>query len=465
MDVNTSDFISLPGDKHPIPPSKDTHLYALGGKEESAQTISTLGFRIVGESKQDIPQHPMRSYAPTHPTATEIANKIVPDPRLKALTESQKQMIVDKCIQGYQESVQAFETIVGELAAQHPDAQNFAAEMVQRISKIAKAYQEILAEEYKSATPPMKELKIRLGTALEFTTYGDGTGAGSIGFNPIAIEKAIAHGTLREHMLLIYASLWTALPKIFNDPEMVDKINAKLQNFQINTEALNAKRAAASDKSTPVETFFAQAKPLADFRNGSGRIADSHRPREPAFKLKDIKDLTIREARATLGRYISEQEFAAMKEGTDEGKNLGEHRVQWVRGKDLFRVNENSDFSKRAVAMGGLPIITGPSGTTDGYLLGINYLNMQGYENQGILALIGWMVRSGDHSYHEIKEAGTWHGIDYVPGPDAFKEVYQDDSHFQEQLESAMLKQGKDLPGQYLTGDFQVEVAKQLSFL
>ncbi len=259
-------------------------------------------------------------------------------------------------------------------------------------------------------------------------------------------------------MLLIYSSLWTALPKI----------NAQLKgDFQINAGSLDALRekAKSEGETDPVKMFFSQSEPLEEFRNADERVRNSNQPKEPPPKMKEVLGLTIREARATLGDYISEEKFAAMESGKAKEEELGEHRVQWVRGKDMFSVDEESDFYKHAVALGGLPIITGPSGTTDGYLKGIEFLSMQGFEKKAILALTGWMVPAGDHSLHEIRVAGTWFGLDYPEGPEAFEEIYPEDSSFQDKIRNEMARKGFKLPGYYLESDFQCEVAQEFGFL
>ncbi|MFQ5730184.1 MAG: hypothetical protein ACE5GN_07475, partial [Waddliaceae bacterium] len=409
----------------------------------------------------------MKSTNPAPPRASELEKYFKLDDRLKGLTAAQRQKVLDKCIASYGKSVSVFETVIGEVAAEQPDAKKCTQEMLRRISRIAKAYQEIQFEGRDDLSPVLKELKIRLGSDVEFATYGDGTSPGSIGFNPLAIEKAMREGTLREQMLLIYSSLWTALPKIFDSPEMVAKVNKKLKgDFQINTNLLKElkKKAESKGEADPVKIFFSQSEPLQQFRDAGGRVWDPDRPKEPPPKIKNIKDMTIREARATLGEYISKREFEAMKTGEAEGKALGEHRVQWVRGKDLFRVAEGSDFYQRAVALGGLPIITGPSGTTDGFLKGIAFLSMQGFEKKTIVALTGWMVPAGDHSLHEIRVAGTWFGLDYPEGPKAFEDIYPEDSNFQDKIGDKMAERGFKLPGYYLGRDFQCKVAKELGF-
>lgn len=438
----------------PTEPPKEmgeVHLIEKISQSESPQTLKLVGF------------------SPTHQKYTEIAKFITLDPKFDHLSETKKQQIVDRCLDSYQKSVEVFEKTIGEISAQHPDAKKFTQEMLRRIYRVIQCYQEILNEqvpERSTREKLMKELTIKLKTDVEFSTYGDGTGAGSVGINPIAIEKVIKEGNLREQMLLIYASLWTALPKIFAHPQLIENINAKLEklqpSFQINTKALDAMRAVAKEGEDPVVTFLSQAEPLKKFREEQGRIWDPNRTREKAPQVREVKDLSIREVRATLKDYVSEDEFDAMRKGEKEGENLGNRHVQWIRGRDLFRVSEKSDFYAKAIQYGGLPIVTGPSGTTDGYLLGAKYLDMDQFQEQAILALTGWMVRAGDHTFHEIKEAGTWHGMNYAPGPEAFENVYTGDPNFREIIGNAMEREGFKLPGYYLTSEYQQKVADEL---
>lgn len=415
------------------------------------------------------PSSTLKSSAPKHPEVSQIADKMKLSPKLDELTSKQKEKVVNECIKSYTASVAAFEEIIGNLSAEHPDAKEFAMEMVQRLFSVTEAYKEVLLEDNpdsKTMSSLNRELTVKLGALSEF--FGDATGTGSVGSNPMAIKNALNHGELREQLTLIYTPLWGVLPSVLEKPAIVDRVNVKLNEkgagFQLNTEEINKKREQSTPNSPPVITFFSQAKPLAEFRKAGGRLNNTN-PAPDAPKAKDIQDLTLREYRATIDPYITETQFEAMKKGEAQGKEWGEHRVQWVRGKDLFKINENSDFYQQSVQLGKLPVVTGPSGTTDGYLLGVNYLNMKEYEHKAMLALTGWMVRSGDHTLHEIKEAGTWHGIDYTPGPDTFENAYPDDPKFQENIKTAMKNEGHELPGEYLKDDYQVKMAQKLGFI
>ncbi len=389
---------------------------------------------VSNRSKQALEPAKLHAYTPSHPTATQLVQHMQIAKRLRGLTHSQQEKIVHACIQAYKESMEAFETTLGELAAKHPDAQAAALEMARRLAKIAKAYYEVLTKE---DSGHMKELKIRLGTALEFATYAEGKSSGSVGFNPIAIEKVLEGGNLREVMMLIYASVWTMLPKIFSDPSLTAKVNSKLEGFQLNMKAIQ-------ERGTDV---FAQSSPLAAFRKAGGRIAMQAPP-----EARSVSDLSLREARAAFS-LITEQEFTSRKD----------HLVEWVRGKDMFRVDEGSDFYKKAVQLGGIPVVTGPSGTVDGFLQAAHYLNMHKQQNALLLALSGWMIQGGDHSYHEVREAASWHGIPYTPGPEAYEETYDPD--FQNLITDNMNSQGKRLPGYYLGAEYQYKVAQDLGFV
>lgn len=507
----------------------------------------------------------LKGFAPYHPEDSQIAKEIIISPKLSKLSDEQKQKVLDDCVKSYTDSVAEFENVIGNLAAKHPDAKEFAHEMLKRINAVAETYHEILiednpntgvspeeifkdsinklpdneyfipevedqiaerkdilmqefkemkgndkinatkiedspklkilpkkmfqtslakvkslSEEYKPEAPSeeiaakkrslAKETKVRFGTVKEsYHPYQDGTGTGNVGKFPMTIEAAIKKGELREQMMLIYSSLWGAFSDILDNPTMITRINEKLisnnAGFQINAGEVDRRKNLFKDATRSSDRLLTYAEPLREFRNTGGRLTENNPNKEQNPMAKDIPDLTIREYRATIDPNISQKEFDAMKQGKPEGKEWGERRVQWVRGRDIFRVNPESSFYKKAVAYGKLPVVTGPSGTADCYLNGANYLNMQDYKQKGVLALIGWMVRSGDHSFHEIKEAGTWHGLDYTPGPEVFENVYPDDAQFQTTIVATLDSKNKKLPGEYLKESNQLDVAKKLGFV
>lgn len=389
---------------------------------------------------------PLKNVTPSIPKEKEASTFIQLDAQLRGLSSTQRSQIQGECLEGYAKSVLACEKIVSELAAQHSDSQHFSKEMCRRLFAVAKAYSVVMEEREPSHSNFLKELKSRTRPHSNFVN--DHLHPGSVGYNPIAIENVVENGNLREQMTLVYSGIWTLLPIIFENPEIVTEVNKKLEadGFQLNVDLINEDRSKLN--------YFPAALPVTHFRKTGGRIPNTNPP-ESKPKVREISDLSLREARTTLQDFIPKEKF----------EDAGERRVQWVRGKDLFKVNKDSDFYQHAVAVGQLPIVTGPSGTADGLLYGCKYLGMAGEVEQGLLAMTAWMVRVGDHSLHEIRTAGSFHGIPYEEGPRAFENIYSADPHFTENLRSALQRENLELPGYYLSPEYQTVIAKRHRFI
>ncbi|MDP1880587.1 MAG: hypothetical protein Q8K60_06580 [Parachlamydiaceae bacterium] len=371
------------------------------------------------------------------------------DRKLDHLTDQQKEKILDDCIGAYKESIQCFEQAIINVCNHHPDAKSFADELCNRLYTFMKAYHEILIETNQELTPFQKEIMTRLHALSEFAT--DGTGTGSVGFNPLAVEKVLENGTFREKMMLIYTGIYFLQRIDFNE-EMVKKVNQILPNdFQLNTEVIAKDREQGKG-------FIVKNQNVLDFRNNDGRLLkDSSEPQEDRLHIKDVENLTVREMRAMLQDYVSPKDFNELKYANQS--KFSNKKVSWIRGKDLFKLNPESDFVKKAIALGSIPLLTGPSGTADEYLQACDYFNMQNFKDKALVALVGWMGSGGDHSVHEIRVAASWHGIEYPEGPKAFENFYSKD--LMQQIENEMLKSNYHLPSFYLSFEFQNEMAKQ----
>jgi len=421
-------------------------LQEISVEKQAMETLSAIDAKTARVGQQKLPP-PLES---TEKIA--FSGKIPPEPKprlekrkaLAGLTGKQKEQLANYCLSIYSSSAYAFEEAASEAAAAHPHAKEFSQELIRRLHKVVKAYHEVKKGEGRG------ELDLRLAIAREFSIEeSSGPVAGSVGFNPIAIEKVIEEGSLSEQMTLIYTVIWTTLPKIFEDPDMVRKINEKLEgDFQLNDERIGREREEGN-------CFFPKAKPLEEFRSAGGRVEIGGSGKHTQ-KLGELKGVTLRQARTAAEDYLSEKKF---KEGA-----YRERVVEWIRGKDMFMVDFESDFYIRALQLGGLPVVTGPSGTADSYLNACDYLNMQEYGPKALLALTGWMVRGGDHSLHEIRTAGSWHGIDYPQGPEGFESLFEEAPGFREAAERNLNKKGFKLPSHYLSEEFLARAAQNLAF-
>lgn len=367
------------------------------------------------------------------------------------LSDQKKEKIIHDCILAYQESIQCFEGAIISVCNRHNDAKSFADEMVNRLYTFSKTYHKILIKKNKKLTPFKREIMSRLNALSEFAT--DGSGTGSVGYNPLAVEKVVKNGTFREKMMLIYTGIYFLQGVDFNE-KIVERVNKKIDEFQLNAEIIAKDRAKGKG-------FIVKHQNVMEFRTNQGRLLkDPSDTQDEKFDIKDIENLTVREMRAMVQDFISENEFNELKSGNQDAKFF-QRKVSWIRGRDLFKLNQESDFYRKAVAMGSIPVLTGPSGTADEFLQACDYLNMQDYKDKALVALVGWMGSAGDHSVHEIRLAASWHGIAYPEGPEAFENFYSQD--LMQQIESEMIKSNYRLPAYYLSFEYQREVAKQLN--
>ena len=351
-----------------------------------------------------------------------------------------QQLIRDACLADYSQAVKKFESEISPIAAEAPEAKEFAKEMVRRVASIAHAYAK-LTNSQKNQTPLMQELSVRLDSIASFQSNEKSTGG--VGYNPVAIEKAIEEGNLREQMTLLYHSIWSVLPKAFADPKLCKQLSQNL-DFKLNIPLINKVRSESHHKgiNDPVIIFFARCEALENFRRGNGRLWIKGKGKQPPpVRVSHVNRLSDRELRNALCDPLA---------GIDTVNQLSDRELPWEGGDSFFAVNKDSQFYKQASALGNLPLFTGPSGTTEGFLKAAAYLNMEKLWSGTMLALIGWMLPARDHSLHEIREAGSWYQLPYPKGPAAYASVY-----------GAKLA-GIKRPGDFLSAEHQRNVFQQI---
>lgn len=82
----------------------------------------------------------------------------------------------------------------------------------------------------------------------------------------------------------------------------------------------------------------------------------------------------------------------------------GKGKLGWESGQDLYHFPMTSDYQKQAEDL-LTPVSTGPSGTAYGIYQVAQKLKVQVDAGTLRLALLGWMLPIGDHSFHEIMTA------------------------------------------------------------
>lgn len=97
--------------------------------------------------------------------------------------------------------------------------------------------------------------------------------------------------------------------------------------------------------------------------------------------------------------------------------------LPWEEGGTRFNPNLKNAWMKKAVKELKMPVVAGPSGTTDRMLTALNFLGLSGEAENFRLGLLGWMLTSNDHSFHEIMSVSKSFGMEYEEGSYAYHNI------------------------------------------
>jgi len=392
------------------------------------------------------------------------------EPSISKLPQSEQERIFSYCLKAYQSSVSEYEKAAGEVAFNHPKAQDFAKTLVQRLAIVMDIYYEILDEESQVNPQSKNPLFSREFMSLMRTSQrfgNDSTGAGSAGMNPLTIKKVLNEGNLREQMTLVYRSCFSFfVSTVLDNPELTNKINARLiekgAGFQIDTAALKEDNSRGQGLFDVGSYRALKQCPVVDlFRNVEKKRINKKQPKVGAEvrgqRLNEVPGLSVREARIGTSYRVSDQNF-------EQEKNTS--RLEWIPGKDWVGIDPSSTFAKETESLGSLPTLTGPSGTTDGVLHVARYLELGGEHTEaGMLAYAGWMIPVGDHTLHEIRSSANYYGIAYEGLPEDFNTLASSDPTVVEQIDQKLAQKGLENPSYYFSPKFQLIAKNKLGIV
>lgn len=385
----------------------------------------------------------------------DLRDHVKLDPFIAKLPKASQERIFKECRVAYHKSVVAYDQIAGSVAFNHPHAKAFASELCKRAAAIVNAYNEVLEEESPSTTKHphfTKEFMQKIRIAKLFGN--DSINPGSVGVNSLAIEAAVKSGNLREQMTLVYSTMFSFLMStVMSNPEMIDKVNAKLEGFQIDKTLIEQRKALGTGFSTAGSKVRMKQIPVVEkFRAEKGRKSEKpmcSREGPKGLRMSSVEGLSMREKRVG-SHYVS---------------SSSSRRLRWIPGKEWYSMTPISTFAKEAASLGGLPLLTGPSGTTDAILHMSSYLGLSDRLEQGALACTGWMVPVGDHSLHEVRSLASHYGAPYSGLPKDFSTFYRKDPKAQKAIDSRLAKAGFKNPSHYFSSEYQRQVGIKLGLI
>ncbi len=164
----------------------------------------------------------------------------------------------------------------------------------------------------------------------------------------------------------------------------------------------------------PGQAPLTSGRTVGELEQGGAGLSD----REKALMFGDRG--TGNAPGTTSTTFIDQTEFG----GPDIG-DVSKEKLSWAEGGTFWKMNQDASWYKKVHDQMGMPVVAGPSGTTDRLLDVYKWLKVPVPPEDFRLALMGWMMTSNDHSFHEIMSMAATKGLslDYKAGPEAYRHI------------------------------------------
>ena len=260
----------------------------------------------------------------------------------------------------------------------------------------------------------------------------DPKSAGQVGQVFDAVEKVFSQGNLREKMTAYYNSSLSSF-KVFTTDLVNESAWGKAGSEGLDVKGLKERKSWRDSSKRRVLGWAERqirgrndalgkdlfAKDISEFSKG-GQDRDKLGPMARVWQGK-TSERTV----GDLGQMpLSGREKASMF-GSRATDDLTDEPLPWIEGKTNYTVKTKSGWYKQIHDKLGMPVVAGPSGTTDRLFDTFKWLKVSSPPADFRLALLGWMLTSQDHSFHEIMSMAATKGVNlpYVPGPAAYHSV------------------------------------------
>lgn len=375
-----------------------------------------------------------------------------------ALISSETLMaLTRRCIANYSEAVQGFDRLYAQAAAKTPAVHLHVQELTRRAHEIMKAYVKVnLRTKDPKGVHPLtmaEDFALTLGCIRFFLS--DSSASGSVGYNVFHIKAVLERGSLRQRMTLLYSfEYFLVREKVFLKAALMAQINEELAKlpgkaaFQVDIELALMADPAIGDF-VPTSLSRSRFQRASDERFMRYAKPPSREPPPERLKVDEVEDLSLAELRTITG----------------EPHPKTAHVVTWRPGSELYALHPEYNFVKRAIALGSLPVSSGPSGSASALINLSRWMGVNKDLPLMMAALAAWMIPTLDHTLHEIRAMGQELDphLGYTGGPENFG---PDDPSIAPEvkatLEALLGAAGKKYPSYYLSFEGQREASSSL---
>jgi Domain of unknown function (DUF4157)/NAD:arginine ADP-ribosyltransferase len=306
-----------------------------------------------------------------------------------------------------------FERNLGVFAFNHRNA-NLAAETMN--TKLIEAIIPKLDVGVKEQRDKLVSLFSRTGSAEKIKKS-----AGQVSPDYDVISQMLLTGNLREKMTALMNAMFGSFKENILQG-MSESAWEKMQESGLNVDKLKNRKKQMKFNPGAKDIFRDPGNPLdrknfKTWEHTSG-AREANKPEERGSK-RTVRDLE------NLGIGLSEREKQFMYgDKLANSEDIQDEKLLWEEGGTYWKINQNDKWVKKVQNKLHMPVIAGPSGTSLRTFQIWEYLNKPVAAEDLRLALLGWMLTSNDHSFHEIMlTSSEFGGLSYQAGLDAYHDI------------------------------------------
>lgn len=304
-----------------------------------------------------------------------------------------------------------YESRLGRYLFNHPRANYAAARIIDRMITV------LIGEFDQHDKGQQEQIAATFGANRKKTLGEQQASAGQVGTTFEPVWAALREGNLRERMTAIMNAMFgpfkATIMKIIDDSAWesaqakglnVTKLKRRKNQLKFNVGARDLYR----DPGNPLDR-----KNFSTWEN-TGTTRDAVE-QTSARKVGDLEA-----GPHPIGLSEREKDFQFPDR---DGEDMADEKLKWQEGGTYWKMRSDNKWVSKVRSDLKMPVIAGPSGTTLRFFQLWEFLSKPVEAADMRAAVLGWMLSSNDHTFHEMMMTAADYGLPYTPGPRAYRNV------------------------------------------
>jgi len=243
--------------------------------------------------------------------------------------------------------------------------------------------------------------------------------AGQVGTEFNAVWGAITEGNLREKLTALYNAMYGPF-KTYVTQAMKDKSWAEMEEKGLNTTKLKRRKRQMAFNAGATDLYREPGNPLDRKKFKSYTHVGDARTLQDKTSDRTVGDLE--QGKHSIGLSDREKSYQFGQE-QEESDDISDEKLKWKEGGSYWGVNKKNKWVKKIENSMHMPVVAGPSGSMLRMFQLWEFLNKPVDAAEWRLAVLGWMLSSNDHSFHEMMTTAADYGLPYEPGQNSYMNI------------------------------------------